>query len=423
MSNQLKAGQVKVNAVALITSSGTEVNVLDHIVEVELNEDVDKHMMVGRIKMTEYLNLVEALPIIGEEFVRLDYEVLNEPDSQRQIDMRVSHVKNITKPKDKQFAYELILISPEYYTNNQISIDHAFTKKVEIIINDILTNHTNTTKKYRAEATKSIQHIVFPGMSLRDAIKYCTYRAESANYPDSLFKFYETASGFNFNSLGKMISNEPKLTINYFQQNTQSDDNTNFAAFSAYSYNILTKNDTARALINGGYRNSLLVFDPLLKKYEYKELNYFDDFDNLANVDKKKTSTTYFKDIAALQGSIDYAVIGNLRKKPRTTSVDNSDIYPEGYKSFFLNRQMSRARFNDLVIEISIPITHFVEAGDKIYFELPNDSGVGNGSSEDEYVSGNYIVTSLKHVFTGEKGVTTLMCKKSGFQTNIKRKE
>ena len=327
------------------------------------------------------------------------------------------------KPKDKQFTYELVLISPEYYTNNQISIDHAATKKVEVIINDILTKHTNTIKKYRAEATKSIQHIVFPGMSLRDAIKYCTFRAQSANYPDSLFKFYETASGFNFFSLGKMISNEPKLTINYFQQNIQTEDEINLAAFSAYNYTILTKNDTVRALINGGYKNTLLLFDPLLKKKEYKELDYFNDFDQLANVDKKKTSTNYFRDIAAIQGSIDYAIIGNLRKKPRATSIDNSDRYPEGYKGFFLNRQMSRARFNDLVIEINIPITHFIEAGDKIAFEVPNDSGAGQGSGEDEYVSGNYIVTSLKHVFSGEKGITSLICKKSGFQTDIKRKD
>jgi hypothetical protein len=425
MANPLDAGQIKLNKVALITSSGVDTNVLEHIVEIEINEDIDKHVMVGRMKMNEYLNLVEALPIIGEEFVTIDYEVVGEEDSQRTLDFRVTHVKDFNKPKDKQFAYELIIVSAEYYINNQLSIDVAATKKVEVIISDILTKYTNTNKKFRAEATQSTQHIVFPGMSLRDAIKYCTFRAEGVSHPDSLFKFWETSRGFNFYSLGYMIDSEPRLTINYLQQNLASEENINLATFTAISYEVLTKNDTASALVNGGYRNSLLSFDPMLKKYQYKELDYFDDFNELGNVEKNKTNTSYFKQLVGQQGSIDYALISNLRKKPREKSNEDnvSDLYPEGYTNYFLKRQMTRARLNDLVVNITIPITHFIEAGDKISFNVPSDSGAGDGSANDLYISGNYIITSLKHVFTQEKGISMITAKKSGFQNKIARKE
>jgi uncharacterized protein YqkB len=425
MVNPLDAGQIKLNKVALITSSGVNTNVLEHIVEIEINEDIDKHVMVGRIKMNEYLNLIEALPIIGEEFVTIDYEVLGEEDSQRILDFRVTHVKDISKPKDKQFAYELVIVSAEYYINNQLSIDVAATKKVEVMISDILTQYTNTNKKFRAEATRSVQHIVFPGMSLRDAIKYCTFRAEGVSYPDSLFKFWESASGFNFYSLGHMINRAPTLNINYLQQHLSSKGDVNLATFTALSYQVLTKNDTASALVNGGYRNSLLAFDPMLKKYKYKELDYFDDFDQLGNVDPLKTNTSYFKQLVGQQGSIDYALISNLRSKPREKSIDDNvvDLYPEGYSSYFLKRQMTRARFNDLVVNITMPITHFIEAGDKIVFNVPSDSGAGDGSANDLYISGNYIVTGLKHVFTQEKGVSMLTAKKSGFQNKIARKD
>ncbi len=425
MDNPLGAGQVELTKVALITSSGTDVNILNHIVEIELNEDIDKHMMVGRIKMNEYLNLVEALPIIGEEFVNIEYKVLGEPDSLRSLDFRVTSVTDIAKPKAKQFTYELTIISPEYYTSNQLSIDVATTRKVELVINDIVKQYMGSDKKFYSEPTKSNQHIVFPGMSLRDAIRYCTFRAEGINSPDSLFKFWETSVGFNFFSLGYMISREPTLTINYFLQDLPVDPKLNLATFTATGYTVLTKNDTARALVNGGYRNTLLSFDPLLKKQQYNELSYYDDYDQLANVDSKKTSTTYFREIVDVQGSIDYALIGNLRKKPRANSDENnpSDLYSEGYQSYYLKRQMSRARFNDLVLEIQLPITHFVSAGDKITFDVPSDSGAGDGSQSDLYISGNYIVTSLKHIFTAEKGLTVLTVKKSGFQNDIMRKE
>lgn len=425
MDNPLKAGQVELTKVALITSSGTDVNILNHVVEIELNEDIDKHMMVGRIKMNEYLNLVEALPIIGEEFVNIEYQVLGEPDSLRSLDFRVTSVTDIEKPKIKQFTYELTIVSPEYYLSNQLSIDIAATKKVEVMISDIVKQYMGSDKQFYAEATRSNQHIVFPGMSLRDAIRYCTFRAEGVNNPDSLFKFWETATGFNFFSLGHMISKEPTLKINYFLQDLAVDPKINLGTFTATSYTVRTKNDTGRALINGGYRNTLLSFDPLLKKQQYNELSYYDDFDQLANVDSKKTSTSYFRELVDVQGSIDYALIGNLRKKPRAKSNENnpSDLYPEGYQSYFLKRQMSRARFNDLVLDIQMPITHFIQAGDKITFDVPSDSGVGDGSLNDLYISGNYIITSLKHVFTGEKGVSVLTVKKSGFQNDIMRKE
>lgn len=419
-SIQLPAGQVEVTSIGLSSSSGVDVNIIDHIIEIELDEDIEKHFIAGRVRMNEYLNLIEALPIIGEEVLSINYKVAGEPDSEREMLFRVTHINDYSKPKSKQHTYDLTFISTEYFTNNQLSVDIASTKKVEDMISDMLKRYTNTNKSFSAESTAAIQHITFPGTSVKDSIDYCVFRAQSEKYPDSLYKFYETASGFKFKSLGDMAAQPQKITIEYFLQNLPVDSKTDTATFSATNYKILTKNDTARSMVNGGYRNNLLSFDPLIKKYKDTELDYFAD--EITKIDPKRSSSDFFKGTVAMQGSIDFALVGNLRASPRPKST-KVDKHPENYHKFFLNRQMSRVRLNDLVVEITVPMTNFIEAGDIINFNVPNDSGVGESGAPDLYVSGKYLVTSLRNIFNLERGVTILTCKKSGFQNNIQRKD
>lgn len=422
MDNQLRAGGVVVKDIKLITASNDELSLHNIFTEVQIIEDMNKSMMYGKVGILEYSNFVQALPIVGEEFVQITYALSADEDApERSLEFRVTKVNSLTRPNDKSFSYELIIISPEYYNGVQRSIDASISSKVEKMVEQFIKDDLGSKKTLAFEETKSIQNILFPSMSVIDSIKYCSFRAQSLDNYDSNYKFYETSEGFNFISVGKLAEQESVVDITYHQVTQNEIGEVDKASFNAISFEVIEKNDTASMTYNGGYRNSVLCFDPLLKKYVYKEKNYFKDDKKLAKVETNKSNTPLFEDVVANDGALEYAFITNLRDKPRENSVDATDMYVPGYEDFYIDRQMSRVHISNIVLAITIPITTRLKVGDVINFSVPKDDSTARASENDRYISGRYLITKLSNLFTQDRGVTNLEVRKSGSHNVIER--
>lgn len=422
MANQLQAGQTKIEEITLVSSSQEEYSLLNAIKEIELIEDINKQFMFGVLKVSEPNNFVEAIPIVGEEFIRIKYSMVNDIEApSRNLEFRVSRISNLYKPKDKQFDYDLQIISPEYFNALQVSVDTAMTDRVEKMVENIVKDKFASKKKIKIEPTRSIQNIIFPSGSASDSIKQCTFRAQSRDAFDSNYKFFETPDGWSFMSVGYMNSTDPVVDVEYNQVGIEKIGQPSVAAFSAYEYTVTSKNDTAYSLYNGGYRNSILCFDPLTKKYIYREKNYFDNDEKLAQTESNKTNTKQFENVVANEGSLEYAFITNLRNKPRETSVDPTDIYPAAYEDYYLDRQMSRVKMNDTVVSLSMPATTRIVAGQTINFNVPKDNSTKQASENDRYLSGKYLVIKVRHNIGLERGVTQLELRKAGFKNKIEK--
>lgn len=420
MNNNLPAGQIKIEDIRIVTFDGQDQNILNSFREVEIIEDINSSMMYGRIIMTEPNNLVESLPIVGEEFIVLKYSTPTDKDAPvRSLEFRISGVSNLYKPKDKQFDYELNFVSPEYFHAVQMSVDVRKTALTEEMVNELLKINISTEKQLTFEPTSRRQTILFPGMSIMDAINYCMFRSESRDKNDSLYKFFETPDGFNLVSIGHLNKQDPVIDIEYKQVGVEEIGDTPIAAFSAFNYSIKNRSDTAYAVHNGGYKNSVLLFDPLLKKIDYKTKNYFDN-DNVQTENKMINNFT-FENVVGIEDSIEYAFVTNLRQQPRENSVDPSDMYVPGYGDFYLNRQMARVRLNDTIVEATIPATTRLICGDTVNFNIPKDNSTDGASENDRYASGKYLLTKVVHTIGPERGITTLEMRKSGFQNEIER--
>lgn len=425
MANELQSGQVKIEEVTLVSSSQEEYSLINLIREFEIIEDINRSLIYGKLSISEPNNYVEAIPIVGEEFIRLKYSIASDKEAPtRNMEFRVTRVANLYKPKDKQFDYDLQLVSPEYYHGIQVSVDTVMTDKVEKMVETILKEKFGTKKKLKFEPTKSDQYILFPSASAMDSIKHCAFRAQSKDNYDSNYKFFENADGFNFMSVGYMNDQDTVLDIEYNQVGNEQIGQPSVGAFSAYEYTVASRNDTGYSLINGGYRNSILVFDPLTKQYEYREKNYFDNDQNLAKTESERTNTKQFENVVANEGALEYAFVTNLRKKPRQLSaLSKSDELPAHYEDFYLDRQMSRVKMNDTVVSLSLPATTRIKVGQTVNFNVPKDNSTKTAAENDRYLSGKYLVIRVRSSIGLERGVTQLELRKSGFKNKIEKGE
>ena len=420
--SQLQQAGLRLDELILVPATGEELSLINVIKDVELVEDINQSVMYGMLTIIENNNYVEALPIVGEELLRIQFSSLNDPEGPTiKLQFRINKVENLSKPKDKTFQYSLGFISEEYYDMIQLSVDRAMTDNPDKMVATLIRKDIGSDKKLYTEDTKRKQHIVFPSMSVGQSIKYCGFRAESLEDNDSNYKFFETARGFNFCSVGKLCKAEPVMSIEYGLSTVERIGKQSKIPHNAFGYTVLEKSNTSKNTYNGGYRNSVLCFDPLLKKYQYKEKNYFEDDKFLAKVEAKQTNRKRFNEVVAKDGALEYAFITNLRDKPRANSKDDSDKLPEAYGDFYLNRQMSRVHIDDTTLGISMPLTTRIAAGDVVRFNIPKDNSTPDAENNDRYLAGKYLVTKVRYLLGPEKGIVDLVVRKSGYSNPIER--
>ena len=66
-----EAGDFKVDAVSITTSTGLVVDLLDSMMHITFFESIESSNVTGNMLVTDHVNLVSTGPIIGQEFIKL----------------------------------------------------------------------------------------------------------------------------------------------------------------------------------------------------------------------------------------------------------------------------------------------------------------------------------------------------------------
>ena len=81
MSDIKYAGEVELQELILISSSGTTIDLTELVININMYESVFSHAMSGNILIADTNNLAVNLPIIGQEYLRVK---LNTPSLDEQ---------------------------------------------------------------------------------------------------------------------------------------------------------------------------------------------------------------------------------------------------------------------------------------------------------------------------------------------------
>ena len=350
--------------------------------------------------------------------------------------MWVSKIRNISEPNQNTKAYVLDFFSKERIKSNQRKISRAFTGPIFRTVQSVIRNYLKTQKDFFYETTAPTVKYVIPQKSPLDTIKFLGTEAISEKFENSGFYFWETSDGFNFKSLEAMISNssgKAKQPVAEYTNSPKSDSGQMYRSKEGqkvtkgnlekvFEFRILKRFDTLENIKQGTYASKLVTLDAFTKRFKEVDFSYPHEYTKSNHMGQEQTPDSPFtgimpvykyeedkllSDFPNAKRMFTSSTIGMHDKKQddgTITAIDTADVENTLQKSM-----AQKNAFNSFMIEIVVPGNTAVTAGSVIKFTTLSGGGKDNELLIDPFLSGNYLVTEVRHLAqTTPQGIHTM---------------
>ncbi len=288
----------------------------------------------------------------------------------------LNSVKDVTTAKNRQLA-TLEFVSTESIINESSKLNKKFTGNVSNIVDDILTREKKgiLTKK-KLEKDEAVNSYSFVGNLKRpfDTIQWLCPKAQSSK-KDFGFLFFENYDGYHFKSIKSLLEQDPSATYSSIETPN------NATPLKIVENRLNSSNDVGMNCRMGMYANKTIYID--IENETYDEV----DFD-VSELKLKKT--------ALQKGS----------KKEEVEKRNELAIYQN--KSYARNNLLFSQS-----LSVSMELNISLRAGNLIQIQFPfkKDPDLTKtqlGKEDDNDISGRYIVSQLRHIFSNGEAETQL---------------
>lgn len=425
------AGEYIVDECLLCTVGGLELDLRDQLANINIYEDIFTNSITGSISFVDTNNLTANASIVGQEKLKLVLVTPNASDDTSR-DMAINfsdqplhvyQIKSSANVNDRTKTFELAFTTNEIMRNNRIRVCQSYNgEPAKEIIKKVIRDPEllNSKKEFYYEETTNLFQMIAPNMRPFDFINTVAKRCLSKEYDFApTFLFYETVRGYFFRTIDSMMDRKNPRMI--FKEVTPNDDIDNVGKnlTNILSYEIMNSTDTLLNTRAGMYNSDLLLVDVFNKSYKHYEYKYLEDFDKQIHADEfnnygseqapiaSKAPDQYGNLISDYPKSILH--VQTIERETKDGLFDPSTGEPNDYRGTDMWLQKRRSRFTSLEAAISlrikVPGNTTIQAGDLIGITLKNQTG--SQSASDPYLTGRYLVRTLKHDF--KKGAGKMM--------------
>jgi len=430
-----KAGQFALSDIQLISyqssNGGSEpkkVSVRSLVLEINIYEDIFSKGLSGNVVLLDGQNLTNHLPLTG--FERIEFK-LNTPGIAKGFDFTstTGHPMYIYKISGRQEMtprtqmYVLHFASKEILTNETKKIYRTMSGTIDDMVLDIFRNDLESKKTLILEETKGIRKYVPVGERPFDFIEGLSKSAESARYNNSGMYFYEDSTGFRFRSLENMLAitdGAARPVVARFEKKPRSIKGgtgiTNIIQEmqTVDGFTIDNQFDTIKNLRNGVYASRTISHDMFNKTYTNFDYDYNLEFENIFHTEHDGSGgKTDNKSIAPLinyhgKQFSDFADTALYLQSTTTNTHDNFEDEPKGTN--MAKRLAQRMAFAAGQVSLTARGFTGLSCGDVVALEIPayEPAGVDNPLDNDPYMSGRYLVKSIRHKIDTAKDMHTM---------------
>lgn len=411
----------------LLDSSGNEVLDLKYyMVEINYFEDIFNNSVSGKVVISDAVGNFDAMQGyekikiefvrgIGGESISGTYFVFSAGDRHYDIG---SNFETYTI----NFCDEDLMMSERYRTCK------AYRKSsISDIVNDVVKNTLKTPNKVDIESTMGLYDLVLPNKKIFETVNWlANYALPSGNGAGADMLFYENNKGYFFKSLQTLFKQTETDTYYYSGKNTNSEKDLNYN--NIYRLEILTNHDTLNGVMKGTFANRLISFDPLIRKKYTKDFDYEQYFnssqhlndDKIVNLDDdqegvytdrfgKKLSDSppdTFQTGAWRLMLSNTAQLNEEYIKENSQDSTLSDIFIERYMP---NRIAQLEMGTYIKIKVLIPGNSELLVGNTIKINIHDtELEMGNRKTDDDILSGKYLITAARHMINTTRYTTVL---------------
>lgn len=411
MTNEyIKGGDVDLVEITLTRlTDGYTTSIKPQVKEINIYESLFSNFIHGQILFYDAIGLYNDFPIVGEESIRIEYGLpgQNEVDNV-EIEGHVFTVENLDNDDSNLAAgYIIKFISLEKRFDIIESVDSPYTDNISNMVQKIVKDHLKSSKTLEVEETFGEQQLVFPRISPTDALKVCISRAVSQTNLSSSYVFFESLDqSFYFKTIEQIIKDAKSGIIRTYTLSPQ-EFNINTGTGSARDIefqkivNFYPKKrfNTLAKFKKGLLDSELLQFDIITKKQTSTKFKYRDMFNKVEHIDDRssgKLLTDEFLQEHESESQFDgtraeYSYMMTDSSKPPTHFEQSY-----GYRKMYINSIM------DNLTTVVLPGNPSMRSGQMIRIDVPVFAGTTDGLQNDNYMSENFLITSLKTTISGE---------------------
>ena len=412
MSNLQYAGEFELNELEIIASSGVTISLLKACLEINIYESIFSNSLTGNITVVDTNDLAQNMPFIGQEqlLLKISTPTLDNPIDFTKNAFMIYNVTVNAELSAGASVYVLEFCSPELLRNNRVRVSKSFTDTPSKILQNIMTDsrYINTTKKINLEKTSGIKNIVVPNQRpfdfLRCLIQDCKSEKGSPHY-----LFYETVRGYNFRTLQNLYKEGSKSTYNNGDAGPDEKVGNSLGIQEAYDRAIVCDVKTPNNALNdsraGMFGAKVISHNIFNKSYEVNTYGYFTDFDKHARIDGEKDNPKYNSNLKEWPDSRIYlhptSASGSLDAQYRDSNNSNSSIVANKISETILHRKERMYELNfSKNVGLTVHGNTSLVVGDIVELNYAAAGKNHNTGISDKYISGRYLITSLRHTFS-----------------------
>ena len=418
MSGLNFAGEFSLKEMKLLTSSGAVIDIRKMTQSIEIFENILHPTLTGNITILDIDNIMENATIVGQEYMSLKIET---PTLEEEAFDFTENVFSVYKIVNRENAandaqiFTLSFCSPEFLRNSRTKISKSYTDNIDKTVENILrdSRFINTKKKLFLETTSGIRKVIAPNVRPFAFINSLKNEALSEKNSSPHFYFFETTRGFHFKSLSSMYSAGTRGDYNTgdietFQPNERTPNPENEFK-RVLSFQVNSNNDMLLNIRGGMLGSNMIEYNIFGKTFNKKTFNYFNDFDSVPRID---ANTIYNNSkIDQDDNTIGDFTDARIHLHPVSSDADNVDkqytdenndyLYTTNKISDSILQKESKNLELKFGVNVSMKITGSttLAVGDMINILIPV-TGRTHGKEFDEYMSGTYLITELRHLFS-----------------------
>jgi hypothetical protein len=402
-----------------------------------ITESMDSPFLSGYAIINESDNLLENVPLIGEEEIILTYQdFYGESATHSFFLYSIEDIQPAASTNDRMMKYTVRFTSMSKLAGDSSKIRKSYnSQKISDIVEDIYetfmkTDEPKYDKPIEIEETDGEQTLVIPDLRADAAMQFLSRRAYSERNKTALYRFFETRESYYFCTPEYLIEKygdldaleEEEKNRVYFIYNTL-EDNTGtgqrIAQQSVNDFNLGTKVDTFHDMKQGTYRRTVTELDPLTRTRIERQYDYSTEVGEkeFPSPVKLTHSQAFLDKYMAIETApeeyllTDFPQIGQplglfgfFMRKPYQHFYENYTAKPIVNYHFGVNSMM---------LEINGRIKLY--PGMSIYLELYKIAQTLSGNREvDKERSGRYIVTGISSTFNDDLFKQSIMITKGG---------
>lgn len=435
-------GDVITETLMIIKDDGRSYDISNFCSELVLFEDVFSNVMMGHAKIVDAANFITQVPLVGSESITISYRTPTFSERIAKTFKIIAINDRRFTSSDKEQGYTISFISTEGYLDNSQNLGKKFTGTTDEVIKNIFFDYLASARFAAKEESEKTQ-LITSGQSHGSTVSFvacswsplkCINWVASRSFGNSSaapsFLFFESNKGFRLLSIEELIDGqktEGRIFAEYvYTPNafvTINDPKSKYQYVKpelVKQYGIVrqiapfTPFDLLESQDNSYHAGTLITQDYTLKKYNEFPFDYTQVYNQFKHLDDP--AHHQFPD-----GIIRNPEVKNV---VRTKAYKlHNDMKDPIYEKWMLQRNSLIYEATKFHIEVEVAGRTDIEVGNLVNFLFPK--GVEktdirqDEDALDPYISGLYLITSIRHSFSLNKHTMYLELMKDSFKNPV----